>query len=403
MSDENQAVILLNSLPELYREVKAVIKYGRDSLSMDIVLDALKTRNLEIKKECKIGELLMARDRRVLKKPDNPTNPVPELKRNLISLGELDRAGYSYKFGNKVLKVIKGSLVKLKGTLRNGLYVLKGIAVLGSPAVASGKETYKSIVKFGKGKHSTKGILDYAHSDLWGPTKVENQTGRKVKYLRIDNGLEFLNHKFDKFCKSEGIMRHFTVMYTPQQNGLAERCLSSALGLKAPQEIWTRKAPSLDYLRAFRCSAYAHVKEGKLNKRNQQTVDQVEAEVRIDYKARPSVSSGDSNDQSSSSDGRQPQLQRKLIDEGAFGEESSSSSDLKNYQLTHDRPQRMRQAPTRTIEGCYGSRVVLIAEQSDMMGVTTAFFHGELEEVIYMAQRKSYEGFLRSSYDACVY
>ncbi|TYK10340.1 Retrovirus-related Pol polyprotein from transposon TNT 1-94 [Cucumis melo var. makuwa] len=63
MSDENQAVILLNSLPEIYREVKAAIKYGRDSLNMSIMLDALKTRNLEIKKECKDGELLMARRR----------------------------------------------------------------------------------------------------------------------------------------------------------------------------------------------------------------------------------------------------------------------------------------------------------------------------------------------------
>ncbi|KAA0032415.1 copia-like retroelement pol polyprotein [Cucumis melo var. makuwa] len=55
MSDENQAVILLNSLPETYREVKAAIKYGRDSLTMSIVLDALKTRNLEMKKEHKAG------------------------------------------------------------------------------------------------------------------------------------------------------------------------------------------------------------------------------------------------------------------------------------------------------------------------------------------------------------
>ncbi|TYK04234.1 Retrovirus-related Pol polyprotein from transposon TNT 1-94 [Cucumis melo var. makuwa] len=62
MSDENQVVILLNSLPETYREVKATIKYGQDSLTMSIVLDALKTRNLEIKKERKDGELLMARE-----------------------------------------------------------------------------------------------------------------------------------------------------------------------------------------------------------------------------------------------------------------------------------------------------------------------------------------------------
>ncbi|KAA0059159.1 Retrovirus-related Pol polyprotein from transposon TNT 1-94 [Cucumis melo var. makuwa] len=54
---------------------------------------------------------------------------VPELKRNLISLGELNRSGYTIKFENGIMKVTKGSLVKLRGTLRNGLYVLEGTVV----------------------------------------------------------------------------------------------------------------------------------------------------------------------------------------------------------------------------------------------------------------------------------
>ncbi|KAA0043826.1 putative gag-pol polyprotein [Cucumis melo var. makuwa] len=664
MSDENQAVILLNSLPETYREVKAAIKYGRDSLTMSIVLDALKTRNLEIKKERKDGELLMARGRSEKKswkgkersfrskskgksrkcflchkeghfKKNCPLNKsreastseanvtdgynsaeitngydsaetgyesaevlmvshrdiqdawimdsgctfhmtphrdfltnfqkvdggkvllgdngtcdvkgtgsvqiathdgmvriltnvlyVPKLKRNLISLGELDRSGCTIKSENGVMKVTKGSLVKLKGTLRHGLYVLEGTTVSGSAAIASGKVTDMSMlwhkrlahvserglqalsqqgllggvknvelpfcehcimgkstrVKFGKGKHITKGILDYVHSDLWGPTKevsmggsryfisiiddfsrkvwiyplkqkdeafgkflewkkqVENQTGRKVKYLRTDNGLEFVNNKFNQFCKSEGITRHFTVTYTPQQNGLAERfnrtimertrCLltnaslplkfwgeaaqtacylinrspSTALNLKTPQEVWTGKAPSLEHLRVFGCTAYAHVKDGKLNKRalkcifigypqgvkgyklwciekgmnkciisrdvtfnetempycvkeqqKQQTGDHVVTEVRIASEVRPSIDldnqpplvSEIEDTQQSEFDGIQSQQERILIDEGAFIEESSSNNDLQNYQLTRDRVQRERHAPIR--------------------------------------------------------
>ncbi|KAL0534607.1 hypothetical protein IC582_028898 [Cucumis melo] len=275
MSDENQAVILLNSLPETYREVKAAIKYGRDSLTMSIVLDALKTRNLEMKKEHKAGELLMARGRSEKKswkgkerssrskskgksrkcflchkgyfKKNCPLNKsrevstseanvtdgykrllmgtydssetgyesaevlmvsyrdiqdawimdsgctfhmtpyrdfltnfqkgdggkvllggnvtcdvkgtgsvqiathdgivriltnatyVPKLKRNLISLSELDRSGCTIKSENGVMKVTKGSLVKLRGTWRHGLYVLEGTTVSGSAAIASGK------------------------------------------------------------------------------------------------------------------------------------------------------------------------------------------------------------------------------------------------------------------------
>ncbi|KAL0545142.1 hypothetical protein IC582_020288 [Cucumis melo] len=314
---------------------------------------------------------------------------VPKLNRNLISLGELDRSGCTIKSENRVMKVTKGSLVKLRGTLRHGLYVLEDTRVSGSAAIASGKVTdmfmlwhkrlahvserglqalsqqgllggVKNVelsfcehcimgkstrVKFGKGKHTAKGILDYVHSDLWGHMKeasmgglryfisiiddfsrkvwiyplkqkdeafgkflewkkqVEKQTGRKIKYLRTDNGLEFVNNKFNNFCKSEGITRHFTVTYTPQQNGLAERfnktimehtrclltnaslplkfwgeaaqttcylinrSLSNALNLKTPHEVWIGKAPSLDHLGVFGCTTYTHVKDGKLNKR----------------------------------------------------------------------------------------------------------------------------------------
>ena len=52
---------------------------------------------------------------------------------------------------------------------------------------------------------------------------VENQTGKKIKRLRTDNGMEFCSSEFDEFCRDEGIARHQTVRHTPQQNGVAER------------------------------------------------------------------------------------------------------------------------------------------------------------------------------------
>ena len=53
--------------------------------------------------------------------------------------------------------------------------------------------------------------------------EVENQTGRKIRYLRSDNGGEYRDNKFLQFCREEGITRHFTVKKTPQQKGAAER------------------------------------------------------------------------------------------------------------------------------------------------------------------------------------
>ena len=42
-------------------------------------------------------------------------------------------------------------------------------------------------------------------------TMVEKRTGKKVKNLRTDNGLEFCNAPFDNFCKAEGIVRNHTI------------------------------------------------------------------------------------------------------------------------------------------------------------------------------------------------
>ena len=44
---------------------------------------------------------------------------------------------------------------------------------------------------------------------------IEKQTERKVKRLRIDNGLELCSTEFNKFCKAERIARQFTVRNTP--------------------------------------------------------------------------------------------------------------------------------------------------------------------------------------------
>ncbi|KAJ4724427.1 Retrovirus-related Pol polyprotein from transposon TNT 1-94 [Melia azedarach] len=132
---------------------------------------------------------------------------------------------------------------------------------------------------------------------------VENQTGKKIKRLRTDNGLEFCWSEFDEFCKNEGIARHHTVRDTPQQNGVAERmnqtllerarCMLSnaeltrrfwaeavstacylinrgphtGINLKTPFEVWSGKPADYSNLRAFGCTVYYHVNEGKLEPR----------------------------------------------------------------------------------------------------------------------------------------
>ena len=62
---------------------------------------------------------------------------VPDLKRNLISLSEFDKQGYVFKGENGVLKVLKGSMIFMKGMQKNGMYSLIGALVMGSAATVS--------------------------------------------------------------------------------------------------------------------------------------------------------------------------------------------------------------------------------------------------------------------------
>lgn len=131
---------------------------------------------------------------------------------------------------------------------------------------------------------------------------VENQTGKRIKTFRRDNGTEYLSSKFDQFCRSNGIQHQLTCPYTPQQNGTAERynrtiveksrCLlhdtnlpkiywAEAVGMavfiinrsvcscmpdKTPEEIWTNKKVDLSNLKLFGAPVMVHVPKEKRKK-----------------------------------------------------------------------------------------------------------------------------------------
>ena len=52
---------------------------------------------------------------------------------------------------------------------------------------------------------------------------VENQSWRRLKILRYDNGGEYVKSEFIQYCKDECIQMQHSIPYTPQQNGVAER------------------------------------------------------------------------------------------------------------------------------------------------------------------------------------
>ena len=52
---------------------------------------------------------------------------------------------------------------------------------------------------------------------------AENETGKRLKCLRFDNGSECCSKEFDSYCSHNGIRREKTVPGTPQENGVSER------------------------------------------------------------------------------------------------------------------------------------------------------------------------------------
>jgi transposase InsO family protein len=52
---------------------------------------------------------------------------------------------------------------------------------------------------------------------------TKKECGRKLRVLRTDNSGEFTMTEFAAYCVDEGVIRHFSTLYTPQQNGVVER------------------------------------------------------------------------------------------------------------------------------------------------------------------------------------
>ena len=40
---------------------------------------------------------------------------------------------------------------------------------------------------------------------------VENEIDSKINFLRSNRGGDFISHKFEEFCETHGIKRHFSV------------------------------------------------------------------------------------------------------------------------------------------------------------------------------------------------
>lgn len=131
---------------------------------------------------------------------------------------------------------------------------------------------------------------------------VEKEFGTVIKTLRTDRGCEFVSNEFRIFCESNGITRHLTAPYTPQQNGVVERQNQTLLNMTrsilkhmelpiylwgeavrhatylinrdatrvikstTPYELFKGRKPNIEHLRVFGCIGYAKIDSQHLKK-----------------------------------------------------------------------------------------------------------------------------------------
>ncbi|SGY18614.1 BQ5605_C014g07413 [Microbotryum silenes-dioicae] len=129
----------------------------------------------------------------------------------------------------------------------------------------------------------------------WLAKVLELETDARLRILCTDNGGEYRSNAFTEFCKSRGIRRQYSIPYTPQQNGRAERvnlsivegvlalladshlpatfwdeaaayfvycknrCSHSALAKQTPQFVWNGQRTTTTVLHPFGCAAWLTV------------------------------------------------------------------------------------------------------------------------------------------------
>ncbi|KAG5868994.1 hypothetical protein JTB14_004769 [Gonioctena quinquepunctata] len=161
---------------------------------------------------------------------------------------------------------------------------------------SAGVEGKGTRLPFKKSERRTKNIGDLIHSDVCGPfnpvafdgsryfqtiiddyshfvvktlktkdeanqnlidfvQEIERQKEVKVKAMRLDNGGEYISNSFISYCRKNCIISEYTIPYTPQENGTAERMNRTLLN-KIRTKFIDSGAPKELWCEALKCSVY---------------------------------------------------------------------------------------------------------------------------------------------------
>eukprot|EP00253_Pinus_taeda_P035800 PITA_35800 len=182
---------------------------------------------------------------------------VPELKKNLVSISEMENK--RYKVDGSPLGVMSCD-TSLQSELWHRRFShlhykdLPNVRQMatGMPKFRVEKEDdyRKTWIYFLKKKDEMFSWFRHFKS------LIENQIKKKIKILRTNNGTEYESNEFHDFCKEASIKRETTTPYTHEQNGVAERKNRTILEVdraklhdqRLPKFIWAEAASTAVYV-----------------------------------------------------------------------------------------------------------------------------------------------------------
>ncbi|KAK8938897.1 hypothetical protein KSP39_PZI010824 [Platanthera zijinensis] len=352
------STIQLSLADESYDHLVTTILYGKDTLKMEEVMTTLLSNETRSKPGPSTSEGTLE----AAGCSYTGEGGYLKVKKGALVVMKGERSGTLYKLigttiaGDAAVSETTDEDSSLLWHARLGHMSERGLLELHKKGLLKGVKTCKldfcetcvlgkqHRVKFVTSTQRSKQALEYIHSDVWGSapepslggaryfvtfiddfsrkvwiyflkhkfevfekfkvwkTTMEKQTGKRVKYLRSDNGGEYTSAEFQEYCNQEGITRHLTIPGTPQQNGVAERmnrtllerarCMrlfadlprsfwaeaintacylvnrspSMSLNLKSPQEVWLGRPVDYSDIHIFGCPVYTLVQDSEKTK-----------------------------------------------------------------------------------------------------------------------------------------
>ncbi|GJR65954.1 retrovirus-related pol polyprotein from transposon TNT 1-94 [Tanacetum coccineum] len=242
---------------------------------------------------------------------------VPNLKSNILSIGQLLEKNYDSHFKDRsaTIRNQEGKLITKVPMTKNRTFILNiqhdearclkscledhswlwhmryGHLNFGDLKLLSSKGMVKGLDQIDHpnqvcegcllGKHArssfpkeatsrAKEPLQLIHTDLCGPITLpshafeafkkfkamfEKEKGLKIKSMRSDRGGEFLSKEFNKFCEDNGIRRFLMALYSPQQNGVVERKNRTILNMVRSM-LKSKNMPKDFWAEAVDCAVY---------------------------------------------------------------------------------------------------------------------------------------------------